>query len=208
MDNQIARADSIALDGRQSLAAQTERLARLRARFDFDFHAAPVNGRDVSLSAQCSCREVEQEIVDDILSVSDEGVVGLFLYVHLDISRHTVVSSGVTLARDIDDHTLGYACRNVDFDDLFAFDDAFPMAVAALVLDNGPLAAADMADSLGLHHAEDALLSADFHARPMTVRAGLATAAGLCSRAVAVVAGNILAHLELLGDTCRYLLQG
>ena len=69
------------------------------------------------------------------------------------------MASGVTLARDVDNHAFCHASRDFDFHDLFAFLDARAAAVLTLVLNDSAFAAAGRTDALRLHHAEDALCS-------------------------------------------------
>ena len=78
----------------------------------------------------------------------------------------------------------------------------------ALVLDHRALAVAGGAGHLCLHHAEHRAHGLHRHAATLTRGARLGPTAALGSRAVAVVASDILAHLKLLGDTCGHLLQG
>ena len=108
LDDEVARPVAIALDGRQTLAAEAERLARLRARLDLDLHARPVDGRYVHLASERGRGDVEQEIVDHVLTVAHEGVVGLLLDIDLYVARYAVVLAHVAFARDVDDHALGH----------------------------------------------------------------------------------------------------
>lgn len=207
LDDEVARAVAIALDGRQTFAAEAERLARLRARFDLDLHARSVDGRYVHLASERGRGDVEQEIIDHVLAVAHEGVVGLLLDIDLDVARDAVVLAHVALARDVDDHALGHTREDVDLDDLLALDDTRSVTLLALVLDDLALAATDVASGLGLHHAEDALLGADLHAAAVAVGTGLGSAAALGARAVAMGADHVLAELELLGHARGHLLE-
>ena len=76
-----------------------------------------------------------------------------------------------------------------------------------LVLDDAAFTAASRTNALCLHHTEDALRGVGDDARAVTCRTLLRHAAGLGACTVTMRAGNILAHLELLGDAVCYLLQ-
>ena len=75
------------------------------------------------------------------------------------------------------------------------------------VLDDRSFATAGRADTLGLHHAEDALCGMGDDARSVTGRTLFAGAASLGTSAVTVRASDVLAYLKLLGDAVCYLLQ-
>ena len=116
--------------------------------------------------------------------------------------------SCVTFARYVDYHTFCHTSRDVDFHNLLAFGDASAATFVTFVLDNLTFAMTGGTYALRLHHAEDALCGVGDNTRAVTRRTTLATATILGTCAVTMAAGNILAHLELLGDTRVNLLQG
>ena len=77
VDHQVAVAVAVTLNGRQSLASQTESLAWLCARFYLDLPLAAADGRNLHLTAECSCGAVEEKVVDKVLSVANECVARL-----------------------------------------------------------------------------------------------------------------------------------
>ncbi len=204
---QVAHTVTVALYGRKSFSAEAEGFARLRARLNLYLHVVAVKSRNVYLPTKDSCREIEQEIVNDVLAVSDKGFVLFLFYIYLYVSRYSIMLTGISLARNVYDHSFCDACRDVYFYDFLALDNTVAVAVGAFVLDDCSLSPADVAGCLCLHHAEDTLLGANLHTAAMTIRTGLCTTATLGTRSVAVGAGNVLADLELLGNSCSYFLK-
>ena len=111
--HKISSAMSVALYRRQSLAPETERLARLRARFNLYLHFAAADGRHLNLSAESCRREVKEQVVDEVLFFADEGVARFFLYEHLNVAGHTVVYSSVAFSRHVYHHATGHTGRNL-----------------------------------------------------------------------------------------------
>ena len=116
--------------------------------------------------------------------------------------------SCITLARHVDNHSLSYAGRDGDLHNLFTFLYTGAAAVLTLVLYHLTFTVTCGADTLLLHHAEDALCCVGDDTLTMTGGTCLLTAASLSTRAVAMRTRNILAHLELLGDSFVDLLKG
>lgn len=151
--------------------------------------------------------EVKQQVVDQIVAIADEGVMVFFLDKHLDVAVDAIVLACISLAGYVHHHTLSHTCGDIDFDDLLAFLDTGATTVLALVLDHLALTVAGGADALLLHHAEDALRGVGDDTLSVTGGTGLLAAAGLGSRAAAVGAGDILAHLKLLCNAFVDLFQ-
>ena len=78
------------------------------------------------------------------------------------------------------------------------------ITLRTLVLDDFSFTITGRTNTLCLHHAKDALLLLDNHTRTMTGRTCLKPCA---TTSMTAGAGDILTHLELLGDTSSDLLQ-
>ena len=104
-------------------------------------------------------------------------------------------------ARHVYNHTLGYASRDVDFNHFFTLLNAGATAVLTLIFYHHAFAAAGRAYALLLHHTEDALGGMSNDTLSVTGGTGLLAATSLGTRAVTVGASDVLAYLELLGDT-------
>ena len=70
-----------------------------------------------------------------------------------------------------------------------------------LILDDMTTTITSGAGGLSLHHTEDALCGMSNDARTMTGRTNLINASGFCTRTVTFRTYDVLAHLELLGNT-------
>ena len=57
-----------------------------------------------------------------VVVVTDKGIVRLFLDEYLNITVDTLVASSITLARNVDNHTLSNTGRNSDFYHFLTFD--------------------------------------------------------------------------------------
>ena len=125
------------------------------------------------------------------------------LYVTID----TVTTTGVTLAWYVDYHTFGHASGYFDLNDFLALDHTFAAALMAFVLDDCAFTATGGTYALSLHHAEDTLRGVGDDTRAVTRWALLVDRTLLGTCALAVAAYNVLANLELLGDTLVDFLQ-
>ena len=177
---------TISLDGRQSLAPEAQCLARLRARLHLHLQACSLQGRYLHLASQRCCREVQQQVVYQVVIIADEGVVFLLLNEYLNIAVDTFVLSCISLAGHVDDHAFSHAGRNLYLYDFFSLLNTRAATMLTLVLDDGTLAAAGRTDALCLHHAEDALCGMGDDARTVTRRTLVAGAASLSTRSVTV----------------------
>lgn len=155
--DQIADALSITLYSRQAFAPEAKCLSGLSSAFDFHFQLVAFDGRNLHFAAKCCGGEVEQQIIDKVIAIADEGVVRVFLYIYLYVTIYAVVLSRIAFAGNVDHHTFGNTCRNVDFNNLLAFLDTAAATLMALVLYHLAFAAARRAYALGLYHAEKAL---------------------------------------------------
>ena len=90
VDNEIARATSVTLNGWQAFAAQTKRFAWLCARFNLYLYVGSVDGRNFYCAAKNGCRNVKQEVVDDVVAVAHENVVWFLGNVNLNVSVDAV----------------------------------------------------------------------------------------------------------------------
>ena len=116
-----------------------------------------VTKRGVYLAAQCCCREVEQKVIYQVVIIANEGVVRLFLNEYLDVAINSLMTSGISLARYVDNHSLCNTCRNRYLDNFLTLDNTRTATLVALVLDNGTFTTTGGTNALRLHHAEDAL---------------------------------------------------
>ena len=205
--NDVAAAVAVAFHHGQTLAAQPLGGAGLGAGFDVYLQLGALDGGDFHLAAQSGRGEVEQQVVDQVGLLADEGVVLFLLNVYLDVAVYAVVAAGVALAGHVHHHAVGHTGGYLDLYHFLAFHNALALALLALVLDDGALTLAGGTDSLRLHHAEHGALGAYRVAAAVAGGALLAAAAGLGTRAGAVGAAHVLAYLELLGDTGRNLLK-
>ena len=87
--------------------------------------------------------------------------------------------TGISLAGHIDNHSLGHTGGYVDLDDLFAFLNTGTTTVLTLILDYLTLTITGGADTLLLHHTEDALGGVGDDTLSMTSRTSLLAAACL-----------------------------
>ena len=119
---------------------------------------------------------------------------------HLQVAVDAAVARGVALARDGEHHALAHAGRNLDLHDLRTADSAFALALVTGRSDDLARTAAGRAHALGLHAAEKDVFDARHMARAVARRAGRIGIGVLGSRTAALVAGDGLVDLELLGD--------
>lgn len=207
VDHKVAVASAVALHRWQTLSAQTESLARLCARLNLNSEACALYRGNLNITSKGSRREVEQQIVYQVIAVANEGVVVLLLDKHLNVARHSVVGSGVALSRNVNHHTLSHTGRDVDLNNLLTFHNTRAMARLTLVLYHAARAVAGGTNTLCLHHAEDALSGVRDNSAAMTCGTCLAAAASLGATAVTSRARNVLAHLELLVHARCHLRQ-
>lgn len=155
VDQYVAIAITIALNSRQTLATQAERLTRLGSRLYLHLQLATLNGGYLHIASEGCRREVENEVVYKVLAFADEGVVLLLFDEHLDVARHAIAAPCITLAGSIDNHAILHTSRNVYLDNLLAALDALAVTLRTFVLDNLSLTVTGRTDALCLHHAED-----------------------------------------------------
>ena len=102
---------------------------------------------------------LSQGKVPDIAElVASDDVVLLFRDEHLNIAVHAIVLAGITLACNINDHTILYASRDVYLNNLLAKNNALAVTFLTLLLDDSTLATTSRTRALCLHHSKDALL--------------------------------------------------
>src|ERR687885_82083 len=82
---------------RDAFLAQTEGLARLRARGNSE-HLAPVDGRHLHLVAEGSLREGDRQLVEDVAPFALEEAVGLDLEHNVEVAGGTTLGAGLTFA--------------------------------------------------------------------------------------------------------------
>ena len=166
-----------------------------------------LDGWYLYLATQCCRWEVKQQVVYQVVLVTNKGIVLFFLDKHLYVTVDALVTSCVTFAGNVDNHPLSYTGRNLDFHDFLAFDNTRPATFVTFVLDDGTLTATGGANALGLHHSEDALGGMGDDTRTMTRRTLFVSATHFGTCAVTMRAGDVLAYLEFLGNAMGNLLQ-
>lgn len=204
VDKNVAIAVAIALNSRQTLATQAERLTRLGSRLYLHLQLATLNGGYLHIASKGSRREVENEVIYKVLTLTHEGIVLLLFDEYLDVARHTIATPCIALTRSIDYHTVLNAGRDVYLDDFLTVLNALAVTLRTLVLDNLSFTVTGRTDALCLHHAKDRLLLLYHHTGAMTrsTRLKSCTATTVTGRT-----GDILAHLELLGNARSNLKQ-
>ena len=204
VDQYVAIAVAIALNSRQTLATQAERLTRLGSRLYLHLQLAALNGGYLHIASEGCRREVENKVVYKVLTLTHEGVV-LFLFdEYLDVTRHTIATPCITLTRSIDYHTVLNAGRDVYLNDFLAVLDTLAVTLRTLVLDDLSLTVTGRTDALCLHHTKDRLLLLYHHTGAMTRSTRLKSCA---ATTVTGRTGDILANLELLGNASSNLKQ-
>ena len=93
---------------RQPLAAHAEHLAGLRAGSDFQ-SGAGADGGHLDGPAEDGGRQVEHQVVDDIVAVADKLGMLDFLDDHKQVAAHTAVARGVAFAFDGEGHAVRHA---------------------------------------------------------------------------------------------------
>ena len=157
--------------------------------------------------AKCGLGYSEQEVVDDIVGIADEGIGSFFLYEYLNVAGNAVVSCCMSAVRDRKHHSLLHSGRNVYLDDFFAVDDALAVALCTSVVDDGTFAMASLAGNLLLHDAEDALCLFDGKPLSMTVGTGLRRFAVGASAAMTVGTGDFFLDFEFFRGPCEDVLE-
>ena len=91
------------------------------------------------------------------------------LYEYLNITRHSVLLTGMTLSAGCYHHTVIYAGRDCYLDDFLSADYAFATALGTLVLDGAACSVAGGAYRLRLHTAEHGVDGLIYAARAFTL---------------------------------------
>lgn len=153
VDEQIACAvgASVLVDFRQTFATQTQYFAGLRTRVNLHFHFAR-QCRNFHLCPQGGGWNGKQHVVYQIAAIAYEVGMRRFFYQHVQIAVHSVVRGGIAFAGYGELHTVHYAGRNIDADDIIGTLYAFAIAMRTFVLDNLAFAVTFGACFLCLHH--------------------------------------------------------
>ena len=117
---------------------------------DFDSDLA-ADGRDFGICAQDGVRDGDEQVVDEVAAVAFEVGMGFFFDEDEEVAVDTVVRAGAAFAAKGELHAFGDSCGDIEFNDLFPFDDAVAMTVCAFVLDDFSRASAVGAGGRGLH---------------------------------------------------------
>lgn len=206
MNHQVAPSAAVSLYGGQPLSSEPQCFSGLRAGVNLDSDARSLQCGYLHLAAKGGGRKVEQQVVDDILTVAYEGVVFFFLDVYLDISAYAVSLPRVTLARYVHHHAFRHSCRYFNLNDFLAFHHSGTVTQAAFVFDDGAFAVAGWTFCLRLHHAQHGSYRLHDDATSVTGRTGFRPASVFRTAAMAVRAGDVLFHFELFGNSrCDFL---
>ena len=192
---------------RETLAAQAEHFSWLGARLNLHLHLS-VERRHFNRTAE-SCRgHVDEQIVNEIVVLTDEVLVLFDLDEYLYISGHSIADSCVTLAGHVEHHAILHTSRYLHFDDFLARDNARATAEVTFIFDDSAFALAIGTDALRLHHTEDGALGTQDITRSVARRTRLSVATSvLRTAAVAMVASDFLLNFEFFGDARSALLQ-
>ena len=205
MYHKVAVTVAVALDRRHTLAAQANHLAGLCARL-YLYLDTSVQCRNLHRAAQCCRREVQEQVVDEVLFLADELLVRFHLNIDLYVTRHTIAPSGIALSGHVDYHAVIYACGDVHLHGLLTLYHAFATTVRTLVLDDSAFTVAVGTGRLGLHASEHTVHHLGHHARTATLRTAFRLAV-LAAAAVAMVAVHHLLYVELLRSSLGRLFQ-
>lgn len=171
--HQVTFSAAISLHGGQSFASQAQCLPRLCTGINLDSNARSFQCGYLHLTTKGRSWEVEQQVVNNILTVTNEGVVFFFFNVYLYIPADTVSLASVTLARNVHDHAFCHACRYFNLNDFLAFYHSGTMTLMAFVFDDGAFTMTGWAFCLCLHHAQHGSYRLDHNTTSVTGWAGL-----------------------------------
>ena len=197
---------SIAVHAWETLATQTEYLTRLGTRLNLHLHLA-VNGRNFYRTTECSRRYAQQEVVNQVVFITNQIWMAFFLNDNQQVAGDAVVLACITLAVDGQLHAFSYTCRNFHFYHFFTIGDTFARTMLTFFLDDLSLAVTVRTDSLSLHHAENALLCTSYTAGTVAIRTGLCTRVAFCTTTVTMFTSDIFLQLEFLFNTGCNVLQ-
>lgn len=172
VDNQVTFSAAVTLNGRQSFASQAQCLSGLCTSINLDSNARSLQCGYLYLTAKGGSWEVKQQVINDVLTITNKGVVFLFFDVHLDIPADTVSLACVTLAWYVHDHAFCHACRYFNLNDFLAFYYSGTMTLMAFVLDNGAFTMTGWTFCLCLHHAQHGPYRLDHNATSVAGRTG------------------------------------
>lgn len=171
--HQVTFSAAISLHGGQSFASQAQCLPRLCAGINLDSNARSFQCGYLYVSSEGRSWEVEQQVVNNILTVTNEGVVFFFFNVHLDIPVDTVSLPSITLARNVHDHAFCHSSWYLNLNDFLAFNRSGTMTLMAFVFDDGAFSVTGWTFRLCLHHAQHGSYRLDHNTTSVTGRAGL-----------------------------------
>ena len=177
------------------------------AGFNLYFELASFNSGNLHFGSKCSCREVEQQVVDDVLPIANKRVVALFFDVNLYVSTDTVVLSGVAFSWYVDHHSFSHASGDVDFHHFIAFHDTRSTTFVAFVLDDSTFSVARRTFSLSLHHAEHRANGLYHIALSVTIRTGFRATTSFGTSSVTMLAGDVFPDFEFLGNAVGNLVE-
>src|SRR5919204_1247288 len=155
---------------RDAFLAQTECLARLRARGNGE-HLAPVDGRHLHLVAESSLREGDRQLVEDVAPFALEEGVGLDLEHDVEVAGGTAFGAGLAFAGEANLLPAVDARRDLHGQLARLAHTALSMAGVAGRADDATLAVAAPTRRHVHELAEDALLDAPHLATTFALRA-------------------------------------
>ena len=172
---------------------------RLCTRLDGDGLLA-LYERNLDLSTKSGGREVDEQVVDEGIFLTDEVWMWLLLDHDVEIASRATHLAGMSITAHIKLHAVSHTSRDLDIYDLFAEDDTLAVAMCTLVLDLLACAVAIRTDGLGLHSAEKAINDLNHTTSALTLRTGIVIIAILGSRTLTVFALDVFLDLDMLLD--------
>lgn len=204
--HQVTFSAAVTLNGGQSFASKAQCFSWLCTSIYLDSNPRSLQCWYLYLTAKGRSWEVKQQVINDVLTITNEGVVFFFFDVHLDIPADTVSLASVTLAWYVHDHAFSHACRYFNLNDFLAFNHSGAMTLMAFVLDDGAFTMTGWTFCLCLHHAQHGSYRLDNNTAPVTGRTGFRLTSVFCTTTMAVCTGNILFYFELFGNSSRNFL--
>ena len=171
--HQVTFPAAISLHSGQSFASKSQCLPRLCTGINLDSNARSFQCGYLHLTTKGRSWEVEQQVVNDVLTITNESIVFLFFDVHLNIPADTVSLASVTLARNVYDHAFSHSCRYFYLNDFLAFYHSGTMTLMAFVFDDGAFTMTGWTFCLCLHHAQHGSYRLDHNATSVTGRTSL-----------------------------------
>ena len=182
----------------QTFTTESEHLAGLSARCDFQT-CATGDGRNFNRTAKCSSGEVEHEVVDNVVTVTDEFRVLDFIDNHEEVTGDSIGTRSarvVTFATHREHIAVGHTGGDFERYEVFLSFHTFAMTERAWGRNDFTFAVASGADFLRHHLSEHGVRNLLNHPRSVTCGTGAEGRTILGSGAVAVTAFFVNRNFE------------